>query len=166
MSLFQESSSRMFNSIQINKYENLFNSYNQLNIESEFQLIVNNISEELAEANVLIIGAAGTIGQNVLNYLLQFKFKSITLLDTNENELVRILRRIRATQFNLPVNVNIVSLSITDPLFKLWLESQIKFDVVFNFAAAKHVRSERNNWSVASLLNVKVLALKPIENFV
>jgi FlaA1/EpsC-like NDP-sugar epimerase len=155
----------MFDYIQSNKYENLFNSYNQLNIESEFQLNIDNISEELTEANVLIIGAAGTIGQNVLNYLLQFKFKSITLLDTNENELVRILRRIRAKQFNLTLNVNIVSLSITDPLFNLWLESQVKFDLVFNFAAAKHVRAERNNWSVASLLNVNALALKPIVNY-
>jgi dTDP-4-dehydrorhamnose reductase len=155
----------MYKKSNKDKIENLFKKYNNLELEYEYRINFSSISDEISGKNILLIGAGGTIGQSVLTRLLDFNFESITLVDNNENELVRILRRVRANKNYSKTNINIIPISITDPLFNLWLESQIKFEIILNFAAIKHVRSERDNWSIANLLNINVLALYSISNY-
>tara|TARA_B100000989_G_scaffold230962_1_gene177781 strand:- start:1193 stop:2338 length:1146 start_codon:yes stop_codon:yes gene_type:complete len=106
--------------------------------------------------SVLIIGGAGTIGTNYLKQLLKLKPKLVVVVDTNENELAELTRDLRSS-FLLDYNplyitypVNLLS-STFDKIF--W---NYNFDLVANFSAHKHVRSEKDKISIEALIKNNV----------
>ena len=140
----------------------MFKEFNSMELSKEYMGIENVVEEYLKEADVLILGAAGFIAKRTLKYLLDFKIKKITLLDHDENELVRILREIRANPKTSRIEITIIALSMNDPTFKLWLNYQPPFDYILNFAAAKHVRTERDTWSISNLLATNVKSFSDV----
>lgn len=102
--------------------------------------------------NFLIIGGAGTIGSNYIKCVLRFRPKKIVVVDTNENaltELVRDLRSSNLLDYNpifITYPVNLLS-DVFDKIFK-----SDTFDVVANFSAHKHVRSEKDKLSIEALI--------------
>jgi FlaA1/EpsC-like NDP-sugar epimerase len=107
--------------------------------------------------NVLILGAAGSIGESVVKEMLKLEIRSITLVDSNENALVDLLRSIRSDPKTTDQQLKITSLSITGQNFVSWLENQDRFDYIFNFAAAKHVRAERDIFSIVEMFDINFL---------
>tara|TARA_Y100001958_G_C21248633_1_gene581690 strand:- start:2743 stop:3927 length:1185 start_codon:yes stop_codon:yes gene_type:complete len=108
------------------------------------------------EFNFLIIGGAGTIGSNYIKCILKFKPKKIVVIDTNENALTELIRDLRSSSLldydpnfiTYPVNLN------HDIFDKIFLRDY--FDVVANFAAHKHVRSEKDIYSIEALITNNV----------
>ena len=105
---------------------------------------------------VLIIGGAGTIGSNYIKELLKFKPLKITVVDINENGLTELTRDLRSSNWldykpeyiTYPVNL------LSDTFDKIF--NSEKWDVVSNFAAHKHVRSEKDKISVEALIKNNV----------
>lgn len=105
---------------------------------------------------ILIIGGAGTIGSNYIKEILVFKPSKIVIVDINENGLTELTRDLRSSDVldynpvyrSYPVNL----LSETfDKIF--WSDD---FDLIANFAAHKHVRSEKDFISVEALIKNNV----------
>jgi FlaA1/EpsC-like NDP-sugar epimerase len=112
----------------------------------------------------LIIGGAGTIGSNYIKQILKFKPTKIVVADTNENGLTELTRDLRSSN-HLDYNpeyitypVNLLSETF-DKIF--WSDD---FDLIANFSAHKHVRSEKDKISIEALIKNNVYgAIKLLE---
>jgi len=129
--------------IKINFDKDLFSSNNLLNSK------INNL-------NILVIGGAGTIGSNYIKQILKYKPSKITVIDINENGLTELTRDLRSSNLldynpeyiTYPVNL------LSDTFVKIF-NSDI-WQVVANFSAHKHVRSEKDKISVEALIKNNV----------
>ena len=104
----------------------------------------------IKDKKVLIIGGAGTIGSNYIKEMLVFKPKKIVVVDFNENGLTELTRDLRSSEL-----LNYNPIYITYPINLL----DDIFDKVYkvaNFSAHKHVRSEKDKFSVEALIKNNV----------
>ena len=119
--------------------------------KNRFKLSISQISEikkKFKNQNILIYGAAGSIGEVFVLSILNYKFKKIYLVDKNENQLVDLNRSIILRKKKL--NVEYICSDINNfNLNKFLFEKKI--NMFLNFAAIKHVRSEENNYSLEYL---------------
>ncbi len=133
------------------------------------------LSSKINEKSVLVIGGAGTIGSSFIKEILNFKPKSITVFDTNENGLTELTRNLRSSnKLFIPEIYKTYPISFSSKLFYDFLNQHENFDIVANFAAHKHVRSEKDALSVRALLENNIinagfllenLCQKPPSNF-
>ena len=121
------------------------------------------LQKEIQGKRVLVIGGAGTIGASFIKALLPFEPAQLTVVDISENGLTELTRDIRAT-YNLYVPQQYITypISYADPLFEKIFRKQNGFDIVANFSAHKHVRSEKDVFSVQALLENNVLRAKAL----
>jgi FlaA1/EpsC-like NDP-sugar epimerase len=105
-----------------------------------------------------VIGAAGSIGGAFTKLIAGFSLKTLHLVDLSENNLAEIVRDLRSSNQQLPEDFKTFAISFDGPEFEAYLRSDKPFDYVLNFCALKHVRSERDPFSLLRLLRVNVLA--------
>ena len=122
-------------------------------IESAEDTLQNRISG----ARMLVIGSAGSIGSAFVKVLSGYAPKALWLVDPSENNLVEVVRDLRSSGISLPDDFGTVAIGFGSPEFEAFLGSQMTFDYVLNFAALKHVRSERDPFSLMRLIDVNVL---------
>lgn len=115
------------------------------------------IRKKLSDARVLVIGAAGSIGASFVRELCPFSPKGLHLLDISENNLVEVVRDLRSGGYPLPDDFKTYAIDFGGPEMKRLLQTQ-DYEYVLNFAALKHVRSERDSNTLMRLLQVNVLA--------
>jgi FlaA1/EpsC-like NDP-sugar epimerase len=120
--------------------------------------------ENISKKTLLIIGGAGTIGSNYIKQILYFKPSKIVVVDTNENGLTELTRDLRSSNFldykpeYITYPVNLLSETF-DKVF--WAND---FDLIANFSAHKHVRSEKDKISIEALVKNNVFgAIKLLE---
>ena len=114
------------------------------------------LNYNIFDSNILVIGGAGTIGSSYIKQILKYKPAKITVVDINENGLTELTRDLRSSNLldykpeyiTYPVNL------LSDTFDKIF-----NFDtwqVVANFSAHKHVRSEKDKISVEALIKNNV----------
>jgi FlaA1/EpsC-like NDP-sugar epimerase len=91
--------------------------------------------------NVLIFGAAGSIGSAFVLNILKYKIKKLYLIDNNENELVELNRHIILA--DKKTDVEYICNDINNFELNKFIKTN-KINIFLNFAAIKHVRSEEN----------------------
>ena len=130
--------------------------------ESFFKIDIDNNHDNLIQAiedkSVMVIGGAGSIGSSFIKALLKYKPGRLYVIDFNENGLTELTRDLRST-FGLfiPEEYKTYPLNFDDPIFDRILEREGPFDIIANFAAHKHVRSEKDAYSIAALLDNNVI---------
>ncbi len=116
----------------------------------------NLLNAYILDRNILVIGGAGTIGSSYIKQILKYKPSKITVVDINENGLTELTRDLRSSNLldynpeyiTYPVNL------LSDTFDKIFnFES---WQVVANFSAHKHVRSEKDKISVEALIKNNV----------
>jgi FlaA1/EpsC-like NDP-sugar epimerase len=114
------------------------------------------LEKVISNSSILVVGAAGSIGGAVTKKLISFKPKKISLVDVSENGLVEVVRDIRAGNIDLK-NVELDSLPIAmgSREFDVYVNKN-HFDYVLNLSALKHVRSEKNIFTIAHMYDVNV----------
>lgn len=116
------------------------------------------LSKEISGKRVLVIGGAGTIGSSYIRALLPFRPASLVVVDLSENGLTELTRDLRSTYgMYVPPDYRTYPLSFADPIFEKIFRAEKGFDIVANFSAHKHVRSEKDVYSVQALLENNVL---------
>jgi FlaA1/EpsC-like NDP-sugar epimerase len=116
------------------------------------------IHSEIEGASVLVIGGAGSIGSSFIKALLPFRPKKLVVVDISENGLTELTRDLRSTDgMFVPTEYRTYPLNYADPVFSQLFTAEKGFDVVANFSAHKHVRSEKDVYSVHALLDNNVL---------
>ena len=110
---------------------------------------------------VLVIGGAGSIGSSFIKAILPFKPDTLVVVDTNENALAELTRDLRSTKgMYVPNDYIPYPMDFASPVFEKMFRSRGGFDIVGNFSAHKHVRSEKDIYSVEALLQNNVLHAK------
>lgn len=135
--------------------------------ESMFNQDILNKSNELSAAicdkNVLVIGGAGSIGSSFIKAVVKFRPGKLVVVDINENGLTELVRDLRSTkdQF-IPESFFTYPVSFDSNAFRKLFITHGPFDIVTNFAAHKHVRSEKDIFSIEALLENNVLKAKKL----
>lgn len=119
------------------------------------------LSEKIYQKNVLVIGGAGTIGSSYIKAVLNFKPAKLVVVDTNENGLTELTRDLRSApnQF-VPDEYITYPMSFGDPVFEKMFLTHSPFHIVANFAAHKHVRSEKDQFSIEAMIENNVFKAK------
>lgn len=123
----------------------------------------NELSAKIAGKSVLVIGGAGSIGSSFIKAVLTFKPTSLVVVDINENALAELTRDLRSTKgMYIPEDYITYPMDFASPVFEKMLKNRKGFDIVANFSAHKHVRSEKDIYSVEELLQNNVLHAKKL----
>lgn len=111
------------------------------------------LSEAIDGKNVLVIGGAGTIGSSYIRALLHFKPAKLYVADINENGLTELVRDLRSTRgLNIPDAFITYPVNFGDRVFEKIFLNEGPWHIVANFAAHKHVRSEKDEYSIEAML--------------
>ena len=111
------------------------------------------LTDEIKGKKVCVIGGAGSIGSSFIKAVLRFEPKSVVVVDLNENGLAELVRDVRSTQgLYVPDEFRCYTLNFADPIFERIFREEKGFDIVANFSAHKHVRSEKDRYSVQALI--------------
>lgn len=109
--------------------------------------------------SVLVIGGAGTIGSSFIRALLPYRPSRLFVVDLNENGLTELTRDLRSTQGQyMPDDYKTYPISFGGPIFARMLRNEGAFDIVAHFAAHKHVRSEKDRYSIEAMLENNVMS--------
>lgn len=110
---------------------------------------------------ILVIGGAGSIGSSFIKSILLFKPAALVVVDTNENALTELTRDLRSTKgMFIPKDYVTYPMDFASPVFEKMFRNRNGFDIVANFSAHKHVRSEKDIYSVEALIQNNVLHAK------
>jgi FlaA1/EpsC-like NDP-sugar epimerase len=128
----------------------------KISFSSDVQNNKDFLKSQISYKSVLIIGGTGTIGSSYIKQILKYKPSKITVVDINENGLTELTRDLRSSNLldynpeyiTYPVNL------LSDTFNKIF--NSDTWQVVANFSAHKHVRSEKDKISVEALIKNNV----------
>ena len=121
------------------------------------------LAEKISGKSVLVVGGAGSIGSSFIKAILPFKPASLVVVDTNENALAELTRDLRSTKgMYVPNDYVPYPMDFCSPVFEKMFRKRGGFDIVGNFSAHKHVRSEKDIYSVEALLQNNVIHAKKL----
>ncbi|MFZ1705244.1 MAG: polysaccharide biosynthesis protein [Saprospiraceae bacterium] len=131
-------------------------------IELHHEVLMSNIKGK----SVLVIGGAGTIGSSFIKAMLNFKPDRLYVVDLNENGLTELTRDLRSTEAQyIPGDFKTYPMDFGDPVFQKMYVKEGPFHIVANFAAHKHVRSEKDHYSIEAMLSNNVFKAKDFLEF-
>ena len=111
------------------------------------------LTKEIEGKSVCVIGGAGSIGSSFIKAVLRFRPGKLVVIDLNENGLVELTRDLRSTDgLFIPKDYRSYTLNFADPIFARIFREEKGFDIMANFSAHKHVRSEKDKYSVQALI--------------
>jgi len=119
------------------------------------------LTESIKGKSVLVIGGAGTIGASYIKAILNFQPARLYVVDTNENGLTELTRDLRSKhgQF-IPEDYKTYPMNFGDEVFRKMFVNEGPFHIVANFAAHKHVRSEKDHYSIEAMIDNNVFKAK------
>lgn len=116
------------------------------------------LSETLNDSRCLIIGAAGSIGSETAKLLSGYSLSQITLVDQDENGLTRLMRKLRSNPGSIQArSIRTLPVDYGSTYFLAHLANDSAYDFVLNFAAVKHVRSEKDVVSILHMMDTNIL---------
>ena len=125
----------------------------------------NELHNKIDDKSVLVIGGAGTIGSFYIKALLKFKPIKLVVVDINENGLTELVRDLRSSSFyNVPSNFITYPVDFGDKIFVKIYKNHGPFEIVANFAAHKHVRTEKDIFSIEAMIENNVLKARKLLN--
>ena len=128
---------------------------------TDIQKYANQLTSRIEGKNVLVIGGAGTIGSSYIKAVLKFKPAKLVVVDINENGLTELTRDLRSTPNQyVPEEYITYPMSFGDPVFEKMFLNHGPFHIVANFAAHKHVRSEKDQFSIEAMIENNVFKAK------
>ena len=126
--------------------------------------LINNkekLNNEIKGKSILVIGGAGTIGSSYIKAALRYHPSKLIVVDTNENGLTELTRTLRSdSNITVPESYLTYPMSFNSDVFYKMLKKHGSFDIVANFAAHKHVRSEKDSFSIEAMIKNNVLDAK------
>lgn len=115
------------------------------------------LSELVASSRFLVIGGAGSIGQAVTREIFRRKPAALHVVDISENNMVELVRDIRSTLGYIDGDFRTFAIDCGSIEFAALMNARQGYDYVLNLSALKHVRSEKDPFTLMRLIEVNVL---------
>lgn len=118
--------------------------------ETDFQ-------QALKGARILVYGGAGSIGREITAQIFKRGPKALHVVDISENNLVELVRDLRSSLGYIDGDTQFLPLDMGGVESRAFVESQAPYDYILNLAAMKHVRSEKDAFSLMRMIKTNVL---------
>jgi FlaA1/EpsC-like NDP-sugar epimerase len=116
----------------------------------------NKLSEIVSASKFLVIGGAGSIGQAVTKEIFKRNPLKLHVVDISENNMVELVRDIRSSFGYIEGDFQTFALDIGSEEYDAFIEADGKYDYVLNLSALKHVRSEKDPFTLMRMINVNI----------
>ena len=121
------------------------------------------LTQRINGKKVIVIGGAGTIGSFYIKAILKFNIAKLVVVDINENGLTELVRDLRSsTEYNIPEEFITYPVNFGDRVFEKIFIEHGPFEIVANFAAHKHVRSEKDIFSIEAMIENNVIRARKL----
>ena len=115
------------------------------------------LADKVADGNFLVLGGAGSIGQAVVKEIFQRNPNKLHVVDISENNLVELVRDIRSSYGYIDGDFKTYALDIGSKAYNAFFESDGQYDYILNLSALKHVRSEKDPFTLMRMVEVNIL---------
>lgn len=110
----------------------------------------------VSESRFLILGGAGSIGQAVTKEIFKRNPKKLHVVDISENNMVELVRDIRSSFGYINGDFQTFALDIGSIEYDAFIKADGQYDYVLNLSALKHVRSEKDPFTLMRMIDVNV----------
>lgn len=128
--------------------------------EELFTKDINKVSRELenvvSNSRFLVLGGAGSIGQAVTKEIFKRSPKKLHVVDISENNMVELVRDIRSSFGYIDGDFQTFALDIGSIEYDAFITADGGYDYVLNLSALKHVRSEKDPFTLMRMIDVNV----------
>ncbi|MGR5399327.1 UDP-N-acetylglucosamine 4,6-dehydratase [Vibrio harveyi] len=114
------------------------------------------LSRIVSESSFLVLGGAGSIGQAVTKEIFKRNPKKLHVVDISENNMVELVRDIRSSFGYIDGDFQTFALDIGSLEYDAFIKADGKFDYILNLSALKHVRSEKDPYTLMRMIDVNV----------
>lgn len=114
------------------------------------------LSDQVACSSFLVIGGAGSIGQAVSKEIFKRKPLKLHIVDLSENCLVELVRDIRSAFGYIPGDFQTFALDVGSHEYDAFIRSDGQYDCILNLSALKHVRSEKDPFTLMRMIDVNI----------
>ncbi|WP_299125693.1 UDP-N-acetylglucosamine 4,6-dehydratase [uncultured Tenacibaculum sp.] len=136
----------------------------ELLFDKDIRVNEKELLSEVSNSSFLVLGGAGTIGQAVTKEIFKRNPKRLHVVDISENNLVELVRDIRSSFGYIKGDFRTFALDIGSLEYDAFIEKGEGYDYVLNLSALKHVRSEKDPFTLMRMIKVNILnTIKTIE---
>lgn len=114
------------------------------------------LSRIVSESHFLVLGGAGSIGQAVTKEIFKRNPKKLHVVDISENNMVEVVRDIRSSFGYINGDFQTFALDIGSIEYDAFIKADGRYDYVLNLSALKHVRSEKDPYTLMRMIDVNV----------
>ena len=114
------------------------------------------LKKSVSSSSFLVIGGAGSIGQAVTKEIFKRNPKKLHVVDISENNLVELVRDIRSSLGYIDGEFKTFALDVGSDIYNAFIKSDGKYDYVLNLSALKHVRSEKDPFTLMRMCEVNI----------
>lgn len=111
----------------------------------------------ISKSRFLILGAAGSIGQAVTKEIFKRNPQKLHVVDISENNMVELVRDLRSSHGYISGDFQTFALDIGSVEYDAFIAADGSFDYVLNLSALKHVRSEKDPFTLMRMINVNIV---------
>jgi UDP-N-acetylglucosamine 4,6-dehydratase len=115
------------------------------------------LKELITKSSFLVIGAAGSIGQAVTKEIFKRKPRALHAVDISENNLVELVRDLRSSIGYIKGDFKTFAIDCGSPEFNAMISKEGPYDYILNLSALKHVRSEKDPYTLMRMIEVNIL---------
>ncbi|EGR0110474.1 UDP-N-acetylglucosamine 4,6-dehydratase [Vibrio vulnificus] len=114
------------------------------------------LSRIVSESRFLVLGGAGSIGQAVTKEIFKRHPQKLHVVDISENNMVELVRDIRSSFGYIDGDFQTFALDIGSIEYDAFIKADGQYDYVLNLSALKHVRSEKDPFTLMRMIDVNV----------
>lgn len=126
-------------------------------LDDDIHASSDSLAEIISASRFLVIGAAGSIGAAVTKEIFKRNPRVLHAVDISENNMVELVRDIRSTFGYIQGDFRTFSLDCASREYQAFLEAEGQYDYVLNLSALKHVRSEKDPFTIMRMIQVNIL---------
>jgi FlaA1/EpsC-like NDP-sugar epimerase len=125
-------------------------------LDSDLQAFRSELEKVVSSSSFLVLGGAGSIGQAVTKEIFKRKPQKLHVVDISENNLVELVRDIRSSFGYIDGDFKTLALDIGSWQYDAFIEQDGQYDYVLNLSALKHVRSEKDPFTLMRMVEVNI----------
>ena len=125
--------------------------------KEDLRALEQEIIDKVQSSKFLVVGAAGTIGQAISKEIFKRNPQTLHAVDISANNLVELVRDIRSSYGYGSGDFRTFALDCGSEGFEIMIENEGPYDYIFNLSALKHVRSEKDPYTIMRMIKVNII---------